>query len=665
MSDKTNGSPRSITTDDLLHMVGLEDPRLSPDGQWVAYVQVTADKAKNAYQRNIWLARTDGTRTFPLTTSGKDSAPRWSPDGKELVFVSGRADKPQLYLFRLDAPGDPRKLTDAPNGVSAPVWSPDGERVAFLAGMSAADRAHEEDPEHNPKPTEDTEKKRIDPRVITAMPYRAGTTYITDKFSQIYILDVHHSAWEVTKPHRLTHTDVNHSEPVWGRDGKTLLTTRADEVGHDEPGRFSSIYQIDVVTGEHTRLTDDSHADALPVLSENGRYLAWMRFPRQQMALTYTRLAVRDLQTGKTLDVNLNIDVNPVSAVWAGDTLYFNAQTHGRVWVYRLPVFGDDPHPVVEFDGRADRFDALADGTVAYVGFNAQTLAELYVVTPDGHTQIVTRANAKLREGAALPVWERLTWEREGVELEGWYALPPGADPSSKPPLILDIHGGPHIMWSPHYENEWHNWQAVLGAGYAVFICNPRGSTGYGEAFQMAIHKTWGDRAMGDIFAGLDKFLALGLVDTARMGVMGGSYGGYMTAWIVARDHRFKAALAERGVYNLISFTGTTDIPTFIADEFGLELPDDPATLWEHSPLAYAHQIQTPLLVIHSENDFRVAISEGEQLFAAVRRAAKAPVEFVRYPREGHELSRAGEPEHRVERLNRIVAWFDRWVKGK
>nr|MCU0463059.1 prolyl oligopeptidase family serine peptidase [Anaerolineae bacterium] len=175
----------------------------------------------------------------------------------------------------------------------------------------------------------------------------------------------------------------------------------------------------------------------------------------------------------------------------------------------------------------------------------------------------------------------------------------------------------------------------------------------------------WGDRAMGDIFAGLDKFLALGLVDTSRMGVMGGSYGGYMTAWIVARDHRFKAALAERGVYNLISFTGTTDIPTFIADEFGLELPDDPATLWEHSPLAYAHQIQTPLLVIHSENDFRVAISEGEQLFAAVRRAAKAPVEFVRYPREGHELSRAGEPEHRIERLNRIVAWFDRWVKDE
>ncbi len=655
---------RRVEPDDLLNMVGLEDPRLSPDGQWVAFVRVQADKAKNSYLRNVWLAHTDGTRVFALTRSGKDSTPRWSPDGRFLAFVSGRADKAQVYLFEMGRAGDPRKLTDAPNGVSGLVWSPDGRHIAYLAGMSAADRAYEDDPEGAPKPTEDDEKKKADPRVIKGMPYRVGTSYLSDKFSQIYVLEVVAEEASAPKPRRLTHVDANHSEPCWTPDGTALLLSRVDEVGHDEPGRYASVYRVDVQTGEHTRLTDDSHADDRPILSADGRYLAWGRFPREQMALKYSRLAVRELSTGQTVDVNLAIDVNPVGAVWCGDVLYFNAQVNGRTWIYRWAgELSAAPQPVVTFDGRADRFDALADGTIAYVGFNAMTLAELYLQTPEGQTRQLTQMNAPLRDGVLLPTWERMTWEREGVQLEGWYALPPDLPASHKPPLIVDIHGGPHIMWSPHYENEWHNWQTVLGAGYAVFIANPRGSTGYGEAFQMAIHRTWGDRAQGDILTGLDAFLALDLVDTARMGVMGGSYGGYMTAWIAARDQRFKAALAERGVYNLISFTGTTDIPTFIADEFGLELFDDPATLWAHSPLAYADQIRMPLLIIHSENDFRVAISEAEQLFAAVRRAGHVPVEFVRYPREGHELSRAGEPEHRIDRLNRIIGWFDRWLK--
>lgn len=654
---------RIITADDLLHMIGLEDPRISPDGRWVAVVRVQADKVKNTYLRNIWLVRTDGTRTFALTRSGKDSAPRWSPDGKTLAFVSGRADKAQLYLFDVESPGDPRKITDAPNGVSAPVWSPDGTRLAYLASMSAADRAYEDDPDNAKKPSEDDEKKKIDPRVIKGMPYRAGTAYLTDKFNQIYVLDVLPESSEAVKPHRLTDADANHAEIAWTPDSTAVLTAHVDEVGHDEPGRFASIYRIELENHVQTRLTDDSHADDRVLLSSDGRFMAWARFPREQMALKYTRLAVRDTQTDETVDVNLGIDVNPVSAVWARNTLYFNAQTHGRTWIYGLPSLNDSPRTVVEFEGRADKFDVTADGTIVYVGFNSQSLAEVYLQTAEGETRQISQFNVKLRDETHLPVWNRLTWEREGVEIEGWYALPPNADSNQKLPLVLDIHGGPHIMWSPHYDNEWHNWQAVLSAGYAVFIANPRGSTGYGEAFQTAIHAQWGDRAQADILTGLEKFLELGLIDTERMGIMGGSYGGYMTAWIVARDHRFKAALAERGVYNLISFTGTTDIPTFIPDEFGLELPDDPATLWAHSPLAYAHQIQTPLLVIHSENDFRVAISEGEQLFAAVRRAGNVPVEFVRYPREGHELSRAGEPEHRIDRLNRIVTWFDRWLK--
>jgi dipeptidyl aminopeptidase/acylaminoacyl peptidase len=215
-------------------------------------------------------------------------------------------------------------------------------------------------------------------------------------------------------------------------------------------------------------------------------------------------------------------------------------------------------------------------------------------------------------------------------------------------------------MWGPSERSMWHEWQFHSARGYAVFYCNPRGADGYGEAFQEALHASWGDVAFGDLMAGLNALLELGFVDTNRMAVTGGSYGGYMTAWIVGHTERFAAAVSQRGVYNLLSFYGTSDVPSLISDEFGVLPWDDAAFLWQQSPIAYAHNIRTPLLIFHSENDFRVPVSDGEQLFAYVRKSG-GTVQMVRFPREGHELSRSGEPEHRVARLSRMVEWFDRY----
>jgi len=299
---------------------------------------------------------------------------------------------------------------------------------------------------------------------------------------------------------------------------------------------------------------------------------------------------------------------------------------------------------------------------VAYAAFNAETLCELYVRQGIAERQI-TRFNGELVDSTEFARFQHLTWSPEpGVDLDGWLLLPISHQHGMRVPLVWDIHGGPHIMWSPHYEGEWANWQAAAAAGYAVFFGNPRGSAGYGDAFQRAIEGKWGPLAYADLIAGLEVVLKRDAIDPERVVVMGGSYGGYMTAWTIAHDHRFKAAVAERGVYNLLSFTGTTDIPSFIQNEFGVELWENGPWLWENSPLAHAHHIKTPLLIIHSENDFRVAISEAEQLFAVIRRSG-SPVEFVRYPREGHELSRNGEPKHRIDRLQRIVGWFDRWIE--
>lgn len=657
MAEKPN-----ISVADLVRINSIEDPRISPDGQWVAFVRVQLDREKNVYLRNVWLASVDGSQLYALTTSGKDTQPRWSPDGRSLAVTSGRADKSQIYVYTIGRAGDPRKLTSLANGANNAAWSPDGSKIAFLSVVSADDRVFEDDPENATKLSDEDEKKKTDPRVIRVMPYRSGVSYHTDKYAQVYVVSA--SPETTDAPRRLTNHDLNYGEPAWSPDGEYLYTSRAEKPGSDEPGRNSRAYKIRVSDGVQERITDGSaYASDRAVPSADGRYLAFFRFPNEKMALRYSLLAVMDTKTGSIRDVNINDDLAPSAFAWGGNTLYFAAQWQGAAAIYQVDPAAGALRPVVEGDFRAERFSLSDDGTIAFAPFSGETLCELYIQTPDGERRQLTHFNQKLREEVGFGTFHPMQWTVDGVTINGWYLLPADFDAAKKYPLVLDIHGGPHIMWSPHYEGEWVNWQTLAAAGYVVFFANPRGSVGYGEAFQQAIGGKWGDLAYDDIMAGFEDVLKLDFIDSERLFIMGGSYGGYMTAWTIARDHRFKAAIAERGVYNLLSFTGTTDIPSFVRDEFGFELTENPQFLWENSPVAHAHKIRTPLLIIHSENDFRVAISEGEQLFALTRRNG-LPVEFVRYPREGHELSRAGEPEHRIDRLNRIIGWFDRYAKS-
>jgi dipeptidyl aminopeptidase/acylaminoacyl peptidase len=274
-----------------------------------------------------------------------------------------------------------------------------------------------------------------------------------------------------------------------------------------------------------------------------------------------------------------------------------------------------------------------------------------------GPAPLTTINQAFLDTVTVQPVHEMRYTLPDGHDIQGWYILPVGHQPGKPCPLIVNIHGGPHIMWGAATQSIWHENQSYAAAGYAVFYCNPRGAAGYGEAFQIALHARWGDLAFADIMAGVDLLINQGIADPDRLAVTGGSYGGYMTAWIVSHTHRFKAAVSQRGVYNLLSFFGTTDIPLFLKDEWGVLPWDDPMFLWQNSPMAHAHKIKTPLLITHSENDFRVHISEAEQLFAYVR-GSGGTTRLVRFPREGHELSRSGEPAHRASRLNHILNWF-------
>jgi dipeptidyl aminopeptidase/acylaminoacyl peptidase len=251
----------------------------------------------------------------------------------------------------------------------------------------------------------------------------------------------------------------------------------------------------------------------------------------------------------------------------------------------------------------------------------------------------------------------------DGTLVHAWVIKPPDFESGAQYPLILSIHGGPHVMWSRHEPTMWHEWQVQAAQGYVVLACNPRGSDGYGQAFRAAARDRWGEADLPDLMAGLEKVLAQGTIDPERLAVTGGSYGGFMTSWIIGHSQRFKAAVAQRGVYDLTTFYSTSDIPQLIEWEFSVTPWENPEHLWKTSPLAYVENIRTPLLLIHSENDFRVPIATAEGLFVALRRL-KRKVEMVRYPRDGHELSRSGEPKHRVDRLERIMDWFDAHVKA-
>lgn len=674
MAENPQPEKRPISIDDLYQITQIEDPRISPDGQWIAYVRVSIDRLENGYKRNIWLISRAGGDPIQLTRSGKDSTPRWSPDGHTLAFVSGRDKKPQIYLLRVTAPGgEPRALTSLPNGANSPSWSPDGTQIAFLASLNADERAQEDSGESEPAPKdkleakhrserkEQDEAKRFDPRMAWRIPYRVGTAFLDERYAQVYVIPVSEKlSKDDAKPRRLTNTDANHESPQWTPDGQFVLTARTLDPLRDVPWRWNTLYRIRVADKQEEQLTDDSHSDGSPRSSPDGKWIAYLRTPTDRLTERITRLSILSSTDGSIRDLNLELDRNVTGFHWSADSqaIFFTADSWGSVELYRVNLSSGAIDKIVEGTLEIIGFDVDENGKLVYVASTPTNPAELFSdagVLTDLNTQFL--AEVRVQE----PIEVRFAAEN-APEIQGWYILPSGYESGKQYPLAVNIHGGPHVMWGASTQSIWHEMQAQAAQGYVVFYCNPRGAGGYGEGFQMALHQAWGDVAMADVMAGVDKMISLGMVDPQRLAVTGGSYGGYLTAWIVGHSDRFKAAVGIRGVYNLLGFYGTSDVPLLITNEFDAEPWEDPTMLWQHSPLAYAHQIKTPLLVIHSENDFRVPISEGEQLFAYVRRSG-GTVRMIRFPREGHELSRSGEPEHRASSLTHLIEWFDQYCK--
>jgi dipeptidyl aminopeptidase/acylaminoacyl peptidase len=682
--------PSPFEVEDLYQLISVEMPRLSPDGSRVAFIRVSADRGADGYRRAIYVVPADGSappRRFSAGTHS-DHTPRWSPDGRALCFLSNRGGgADQLYLMPTDG-GEARQLTFLPQGVSAPAWRPDGTAIAFLARVDEAERAALLRGERLDEPEDAWERARLkeqrerderlrhDPRVITRLPYRSGTSFFDGRRYHIFLLALAEDEAPAPAPRLLTDGDLHYTEPVWMPDGSAVLTTATRDPEADSLFAYYDLLRVPVPAsdaepadiGQPERLTGHGYSIFDPLPSPDGRWIACRRAPDDNLLAKGCHVAVLPASPAegdeRERDLSSQTDINVDWIAWSPDSqsvLFLggwrgDAHIHAASLEARAETLVDGGYLIAEAD-------VGPTGEVAFVAGRPDNPCDLYLWRPDGGVTRLTQVNAPLlatRQSAEVEEVGYLA--PDGEEVQGWMLRPPGYDASARYPLAVMIHGGPHVMWGPGFRSMWHEWQALAARGYVVFFCNPRGSDGYGERWRDAIHANWGVADAPDILAGIEAVKQRASINPEKICVTGGSYGGYMTTWLIAHSEQFCAAVSARGVYNLLTEHGTSDAHELIEFEFGgfpWELHEE---LWAHSPLAHAHRIATPLLILHSELDYRVPISEAEQLFSLLRRL-KRPVEFVRYPREGHELTRTGEPRHRADHLRRTIEWFDRHTR--
>lgn len=640
--------------EDVYALQGVADPRLAPDGNLIAYVVTRTDRKANDYAGAIWLATLDGSAEPRQLTSGAkyDAAPRWSPDGAWLAFTSNRdGGTAQLYVMPVFG-GEPRRLTDLKEDVAEAAWSPDGSTIAFVSRVR--DSAYDE---------EDGRRRR--PRRFTRLQYKLEDVGWTGDWPRhLFSVGADGSGEAV----QLTAGDFEDSCPAWSPDGAQIAFVSARHPFWDtDPIR--DIYLVAARGGEPRRLTQGGGSFDLISWSPDGTSLAAQRYPGAFDDPRHTQIAVVDAETGSirlltsALDRNCGTAPQAREPVWDGDDLVFSVEDRGSTHLYRIAADGmGEPALVVGGERALTGFDVVR-GRLVYVATQPTRLPELYA----GERRL-TRVGEAFAAGRELCEPERFTAvSADGSEVEAWVMKPAGCTPGERYPALLSIHGGPYTQYGNEFFDEF---QVYSGAGYAVVYANPRGSSGYGEAWARAIRGPgtpgtgWGSVDYEDCMAVVDEAVRrCDFIDGGRLGVIGGSYGGYMTSWIVGHSDRFKAAVSERAVNHLVSQWGSSDFGWDFKGYCGSFLFEDVDAYLRMSPATYARNINTPLLILHSEDDLRCPIEQAEQLFVTLR-LLRRTVELVRFPEESHELTRSGSPAHRVQRFELVLEWFDRYLKS-
>jgi dipeptidyl aminopeptidase/acylaminoacyl peptidase len=645
-----------MVPEDVYELTGAGDPRVSPDGGTVAYSVWRIDKDANEYRGSIWLAAVDGSTPPRQFTAGekRDASPRWSPDGSLLVFTSKRGDEKTMQLYVMPvAGGEARKLTNCKEDVTDPRWSPDGRRIAFVSRVP--DAAYEE---------EDDKKRK--PRRFTRLKYKLDSVgWTADRPQHIFVVPADGSG----EPVQLASGDFEEGAPAWSPDGSKIAFASARHPDWDiDP--IQDIYVIAADgSGEPERVTSGDGACDNPAFSADGSRIAFHFYPAVFDDPKHVQIAVIGANGSdrRVLTASLDRNCGPYPSmrepIWeSADRILFAIEDSGNTPLYRVPADGSaEPEPVVEGDFAVNGYDS-ANGVLVHSMSAPTSLSEVYA--GDRRLTDVGRA---FTEGRELPEPERFTAiSPDGSEVEAWIMRPAGFQEGEKYPVLLNVHGGPFTQYGNRFFDEF---QVYTGAGYVVVYSNPRGSSGYSEEWGRAIMGPtnggpgWGSVDYEDCISVVDEAIKrFEFCDPDRLGVIGGSYGGFMTSWIVGHTDRFQAGVSERAVNQWVSMWGSSDFGWDVKGHFGSFVFEDVEGWLKISPHTYATQITTPLLILHSENDLRCPIEQGEQLFTTLR-LLKREVEMVRFPNESHELTRSGNPVHRVMRFEIVLDWFDRYLK--
>jgi dipeptidyl aminopeptidase/acylaminoacyl peptidase len=646
---------------DIFALQWVEDPQIRPDGREVAYVRMSYDIMTDRPKSTLWLMDVDAGLQTPLATGpGSHIAPRWSPDGKRLAYVSSSEGGHSQLFVRWMQTGQTARITDLTETPGSLAWSPDGHSIAFIMLV------RDEKPKLGSAPEKPEGANWAEPlTVITDVQYRAdGEGYLTPGYSHAFVVSADGGA-----PRQLTFGAYNEEGPIsWTPDNRSLLLSgnRHDNWRLDPVS--SQIYRVSVEDAKLTTLVDRTGPFHQPRISPDGSKIAYLGFEDRQLGYQNVRVYVMDRDGGNSHSITDDLDRTVEAAEWAADgrSLYVRYVDKAVMKVARLSLNGHlEPMVSGLTGGELDRpytnggqFSVSTNGTIAFTSGDPTHPSDL-AVSRSGKVTRLTHLNDELFMGKKLgevrPLPVSSSFDKRPVD--AWVVLPPNFADGKKYPLILEIHGGPFASYGPVFSTDD---QLYAAAGYVVLYTNPRGSTSYGEEFGNLINHDYPSHDYDDLMSAVDAAIATGYVNSDELFVTGGSGGGVLTAWIVGKTHRFRAAATQKPVINWASFSLTTDIATFVPKYWFGKLPwEDPQGYWQHSPLSLVGNVTTPTLVVVGDQDFRTPVSDSEQYYEALKLRG-IPTALVKVPGASHG-GLAARPSQSAAKASAILAWCQRF----
>ncbi|MEW6717340.1 MAG: S9 family peptidase [Chloroflexota bacterium] len=665
--------PRKIPmqAEDLYLFTLITSSEISPNGKHIVYSLQRVDKEKEKKYINLWIVSTRGGRAKQFTFGDQvDTMPKWSPDGSTIAFLSNRGDEKQnqIYLIPLDG-GEARPLTKFQGNIGKFEWSPNRKQLVL--------ESQKKDPQELEREKDEQKKKLgVVDRHITRLFYKMdGEGYLPKERWHIWTVNA-----RTGRGKQLTDSNI-HDEwnPRWSPDGKHIVYCSNITPDPDRDPDAVDIFILPASGGEPTKVNTPYGPKNLPSFSPDGHWIAyignegtgdWWKNDNLWIVPADSSQTAINLTGKYDLHVNeytINDMGSPakIPPTWSkdGECLYFQTIHHGSTLLKSIDRRGEHLQTIIEGPGVVKDFSLDKENRLlAYSLGEMKDPCQIWVTKLDGkHSRCLTRVNQKLLKARDLGEIEEVWFEGlQGDKLQGWILKPPGFDPQKKYPSILEIHGGPLVQYGHFFMHEFF---FLTANGYVVYFSNPRGGRGYGEAHGRAIWSNWGEADYADLMAWADFIERQPYIDKDRMGVTGGSYGGFMTTWIIGHTDRFKAAVTQRQLSNFVDFWGSTDFNWIWQQMFFDRRPwEDLEKYWHHSPMKYIGNAKTPTLVIHSEQDMRCPIAQGEQVYVALKTLG-VETEMVHFPDEPHGLSRIGRTDRRIARLKHILRWFDKYLK--